>query len=186
MRVVLFFLIILPLTLVSCQQALNDQSMLASIDRELIEMAKKDQAARKNRSTMEMISVDKANSIRLKEIIAQYGWPDSMRFSKGAGEGAWLILQHATHDRVFQKESLKLMKETSRDKVNPGHLAYLEDQVSLFENGVQIYGTQGYCVGSKFILSPIKNEKNINIRRKNVNLPPIEAYIDLTSKKACN
>lgn len=186
MRAVVFYLIVVSLTMSSCKQMRGDKITLASIDRELIVMAKKDQRARKSHNIMEMQSVDKINSIRLKEIIDQYGWPDSRRFSKEASEAAWLILQHASHDLTFQKEGLELMKKTKGGGVDLGHVAYLEDRVSLFENDFQIYGTQGYCVGRKFVLSPINNEENINIMRRNANLPPLEVYIEMASQKVCN
>ncbi|MCF6225386.1 MAG: hypothetical protein L3J22_03650 [Xanthomonadales bacterium] len=183
---VTFLLMALLLVGSACSLAAEDKLELASIDRELIEMAKNDQDARKNHNLTDMLRVDKLNLIRLKEIIKQYGWPDSKRFSKDASAGAWLILQHASHDGVFQKEGLELMKQIKGGGVHPVHIAYLEDRVSLFENEVQIYGTQGYCVGSKFVLSPVKNEKDINLRRENAKLPPIEAYIEEASNKLCN
>lgn len=185
MRIV-FFLMTLSLAGSASSQTSSDQNTLTAIDSELIGMAKNDQVLRKNHNITEMLRVDKANSVRLQEIIKQYGWPDSGRFSKGASEGAWLILQHASHDRAFQREGLELMKQITEGGVHPGHIAYLEDRVTLFENDVQIYGTQGYCEGSIFVLSPVKNEKDINVRRRNAKLPPIEVYIEMASQKLCN
>ncbi len=186
MKKIVLFLITLSLVESICSHTLEGHNELASVDRELIAMAEKDQAARKDHNFTEVLRVDKANSNRLKEIIKQYGWPDSKRFSTGASQGAWLILQHASHDRALQREGLELMKHIKGEGVHPGHIAYLEDRVSLFENGVQVYGTQGHCEGSEFVLSPVKNEKDINFRRENAKLPPIKVYIEVASKKLCN
>lgn len=186
MRKILLFLMILSLAESACSQTPEGQNELVFIDRELIEMVKKDQAAREDHNLTEMLRVDRVNSIRLKEIIKQYGWPDSRRFSNGASQGAWLILQHASHDRAFQRQGLELMKQLKGEGVHSGHIAYLDDRVSLFENGAQVYGTQGHCEGSEFVLSPVENEKDINFRRGNAKLPPIETYIEVASKKLCN
>jgi hypothetical protein len=47
-------------------------------------------------------SIDLANTQRMKEIVEQMGWPTRSKVGGHASEMAWLLVQHADHDRAFQ------------------------------------------------------------------------------------
>src|ERR1017187_4167812 len=79
----------------------------------LLAMAKTDQDMRE-KSAKDMSlwdeSIDKKHTARLKSIIKEYGWPTITLVGERASRAAWLLVQHADHDRGFQKDCLKIMK----------------------------------------------------------------------------
>lgn len=49
---------------------------------------------------------DQLRTARLKEIIAEHGWPTITEVGLPATNAAWLIAQHSTHDPEFMAEVL--------------------------------------------------------------------------------
>ncbi len=122
-------------------------------------------------------SIDVENTQRMKEIIEQIGWPTRSKVGKYASESAWLLVQHADHDRAFQKMCLDLMKAQSAGEVSPANIAYLEDRVRVGEGRPQLYGTQFYAdeagnIGPR----PIEDPDHVDERRKAVGLQPLSEY----------
>jgi hypothetical protein len=90
-----------------------------------------------------MEDVHKKNASRLREIIAAHGWPDESLVGTDGAEAAWLIVQHAIGEPDFQRNVLKLLRESAESSRVPGwHAAYLEDRIALYENRPQRFGTQ--------------------------------------------
>ncbi len=134
---------------------------------DIINLAKQDQDIRrkylknKKRWTEELELVDNKNLIKIKEIIAKYGWPSNSLVGKKASHLFWLLVQHADHDVKFQKRCLNLMEENTPD------WAYLIDRILVNEGKSQIYGTQFFeNPNGKLIPRPIKNVKMLEKRRK--------------------
>ena len=85
--------------------------------KELLERAGRDQAARQSlppghdveqwRKIVE--PVDRANTARLKEIVAEHGWPGHRLVGEAAAHAAWLLAQHAPAD--FQEQCLPLLED---------------------------------------------------------------------------
>ncbi len=142
---------------------------------EIMKMSEVDQKMRK--SGQWDSSIDVENTQRMKEIVEQIGWPTRSKVGRHASESAWLLVQHADHDRAFQKMCLDLMKAQSAGEVSPANIAYLEDRVRVGEGRPQLYGTQFYAdeaghVGPK----PIEDPDNVDERRKAVGLQPLSEY----------
>ncbi|HJW49730.1 MAG TPA: DUF6624 domain-containing protein, partial [Candidatus Limnocylindria bacterium] len=102
---------------------------------EIVRMTDEDQLMRQKMQTMhtELISVDARNTQRLREIVAEIGWPTRTKVGEQAEHLAWLLAQHADRDVPFQRECLALMEAESADEVCPKHLAYLVDRIRLAE-----------------------------------------------------
>lgn len=58
-----------------------------------------------------MKAVHEKNNSRIKEIIAQYGWPGFSLVGKEGSEAAWLMVQHAVLDTDFMGECIPLLNE---------------------------------------------------------------------------
>jgi hypothetical protein len=58
----------------------------------------------------EMEAVHRRNAARLREIIAQFGWPDVDMVAIDGASAAWLVAQHAIGEPEFQRTALALMK----------------------------------------------------------------------------
>jgi hypothetical protein len=83
-----------------------------ALRKELLERAGRDQAVRESLRrghNMQQWSqivepVDRANTARLKEIVAEHGWPGYQLVGEAAAHAAWLLAQHAPPD--FQEQCL--------------------------------------------------------------------------------
>lgn len=120
--------------------------------------------------------VDSNNTVILKDLIKEIGWPRISQVSKKASKAAWLLVQHSP-DREFQRQCLELMKLLPNEEVERKNIAYLEDRVRISQGQKQIYGTQFRKneVG-KFELLPLEDPKNVNTLRKRAGMNTIEEY----------
>lgn len=90
-----------------------------------------------------MEEVHMRNGARLKEIIAEYGWPGRSLVGEDGMIAAWFIAQHAIGDPPFQRKALKLLKAAHRKgEVSAQAVAFLQDRICVFEGRPQVYGTQ--------------------------------------------
>lgn len=134
----------------------QEQIQYPEIAREMAEMVRVDQEMRAKleeifRTTgksqliyeetgIKMEDVDVPNTKRMKEIVAEIGWPTITKVGKVGAKNAWLLVQHADLDVEFQQECLDVMKEL--DDVDQWQIAYLTDRVLLGKGKEQLFGTQ--------------------------------------------
>jgi hypothetical protein len=142
---------------------------------ELLEMAAEDQAERTGQGTIE----DEPRVARLKEIIAEHGWPTYDLVGRKAADAAWLIAQHADLDPEFQRQALELLRAAvEADQASAGNLAYLEDRVAAGAGEPQPYGTQVACTPSgPQPGTPISDRSGLDERRAAAGLEPYEKYL---------
>lgn len=125
-----------------------------------------------------IIRQDSINEKRISEIIDEYGWPGISLVGKEANITVWLIIQHSTPEQQeyylpFLKESVKKGESRGRD------LAYLEDRILMSRGKPQKYGSQfmNDPKTGEFIFCEIEDPENVNKRRAEVGLEPIEEYM---------
>ena len=127
-----------------------------------------------------MITIeDGKNTAMLKALVAQHGWPTIARVGARASDAAWLIVQHADMDPVFQLQALRLMEPlVATGGVSKANYAYLYDRVMLKLAGTQRYGTQAICAGGKWAPQPIELGVEVDAKRAEVGLDePVATYI---------
>src|SRR5579862_2134209 len=61
-----------------------------------------------------MEAVQRRNARRLRQIIADHGWPDADLVGADGTLAAWFIAQHAIGEPDFQREVLTLVEEKVR------------------------------------------------------------------------
>lgn len=121
--------------------------------------------------------MDTRNTLRLKEIIAEHGWPGRSRVGDDGASAAWLLVQHADLDRAFQKECVALMEAAVQaGKARPADWAYLVDRVRVGEGKPQVYGTQFMQVGDQLSPQPIEDPEHVDERRAAVGLGSLANY----------
>ena len=125
------------------------------------------------------MKVDKENREWLKEQIAEHGWLGKSQVGTDGAAAAWLLVQHADMDREFQKECLELMVAAGPEEVAPRNVAYLTDRVLVAEGKPQRYGTQASMVDGKLKLQECEDPDNLDARRAEVGLGPIEEYLQV-------
>jgi hypothetical protein len=146
-----------------------------ALRKELLEMARQDQVERTGGGGID----DEPRIARLKEIIAEHGWPTYDMVGRKAADAAWLIAQHADLDPEFQREALELLEAAvATEQASPGNLAYLTDRVAAGAGEPQSYGTQVACTpkGPK-PGTPIADRSGLEERRAAAGLEPYEKYL---------
>jgi len=126
------------------------------------------------------------HAARLAEIIAELGWPGASLVGKDGANAAWLIVQHADHDVIFQRRCLHLMEPlVNTGDVSKTDFAYLTDRVLVNEGRRQIYGTQTERgPDGRYRPMPVDDENNLDRRRKSVGLGSERKYLRSLQKLA--
>ncbi|HEY6562853.1 MAG TPA: DUF6624 domain-containing protein, partial [Pirellulaceae bacterium] len=129
-------------------------------------------------------NVDLRNTEFMKATLKEFGWPGISLVGREASAAAWLLVQHADHDPEFQAEALELLTEAYGEGEATGQqVAYLTDRVRLKQGKKQVYGTQFVGHGADARPAPIEDELHVDIRRKEVGLPPLAEYARLFRPK---
>lgn len=121
---------------------------------------------------MPFSAVDRRNTADLKELLKIYPWFTISEFGTEASMNAWLLVQHADHDRAFQQHVLTILEPLAAGgETNPRNFAYLYDRVAtsfqnLTERKLQRYGTQGQCTGpGAWEPFPVEDPQKLDERR---------------------
>lgn len=123
-----------------------------------------------------MEEVHTRNAARLKEIIAEYGWPGTRLVGEDGMIAAWFIAQHAIGDPPFQRKALKLLKAAHRKgEVSAQAVAFLQDRICVFEGRPQVYGTQ-FEPDEQGVYRPCQmiDPERANERRKAIGMEALE------------
>lgn len=153
---------------------------------ELMRMMTEDQAMRDaavlNHDAWD-VAVDERNTARLKEIVAEIGWPTVSKVGSEASHAAWLLVQHADKTVAFQQEALRLMGELPDGEVRKQEIAYLTDRVLVNEGKAQHFGTQ-FMRGDDGAMCPrpIEDEPALEDRRKVFELDTFEENMQRVQK----
>jgi hypothetical protein len=114
-----------------------------------------------------MEAVHRKNAARLREIIAEHGWPDADLVGPEGTAAAYIIAQHSIGEPEFQRAVLALVK----DKV---HQAFLSDRIAMYEGRPQRYGTQALpSPDGKHQRWTIEDPEHVNERRAAIGMDPI-------------
>ncbi|MBD1395381.1 DUF6624 domain-containing protein [Mucilaginibacter glaciei] len=120
----------------------------------------------------------------LSHIFNQYGYPGYDLVGKKGSNNFWLMVQHCDKWPEFQQKILAAMKiEMIKENADSKNFAYLTDRVNLNTGKKQVYGTQ-LTYNTKICQAlprPLTDSLNVNARRKEVGLPPIENYLNQMS-----
>lgn len=128
-------------------------------------------------AVQECRTVDARNARFLKSVIAEHGWPGHDLVGEQAAHAAWLLVQHADHDRAFQERCLGLLRaavEAGQAKVSD--LAYLDDRVRVAQRRPQLYGTQYRIQDGVLGPEPIEDPVHLDERRAEAGLGPHAGY----------
>jgi hypothetical protein len=157
---------------------------------ELLAMRERDQGARNacpTGSTDEQMKcylkigeeIDKPNTQRLNEIVRTHGVPDAKLVGADGVEAYYLILQHS-NDQTLKQKSLKGMKKAYEEKVlSAADYANFTDRLRVNLGKLQVYGANFDFKNGKLVMSPTKDVKNLDKRRKAIGLPPIAEYMKM-------
>lgn len=126
------------------------------------------------RTWMEMDSI---NTALIIGIIDQYGYPGRSLVGDGQASAAWLVIQHAPLE--VQLEYLPVITEAAdKGELRKADWALLIDRIRMRQGQAQLYGSQVIRdeETGQFKFHEIEDEANVNKRRAEVGLGPLEDY----------
>jgi len=153
-----------------------------SLRQELLRLSEADQRVRTDAlhatNFHGILEVDARHLQRMKEIVAQHGWPGKSLVGEDGSHAAWLLVQHATQDPEFMNECRGLMERAmKRGEASPKDYAYLVDRVRLQRGKGQLYGTQWIQDSrGRLILQPLKDPEEVDERRREMGMEPLAEY----------
>ena len=118
------------------------------------------------------------NEKKVRDILDNSGWPDKELIGEQGNRTICNVIQHAEND--IRIKYLPMMKKAVLDKkLNPQLLVRAEDRIATETGGLQIYGGQMkfYPKTKTFNVWPVLDPKNIDKRRAEVGLGPIQEYL---------
>lgn len=126
-------------------------------------------------------SIYRSNQGRIAKILYERGFPGYDLVGQVGSQLFWVVAQHADFDPQFQQEVLDSMWiHVQKGNASSRNYAFLTDRVSINTGKKQVYGTQldyTFFTGHAKPL-PTIDPANINVRRAEVGLEPIEAYLE--------
>lgn len=114
----------------------------------------------------------------LTQIVDTYGWPTENRFGEKAVLAAFLVVQHAP--LPVQEKYLPLLQAAAEHgEIPKAQLAFLTDRIRLYRNEPQLYGTQlrPDAETGRLELYPLGDAVNVDVRRAEMGLEPLRAYL---------
>lgn len=122
--------------------------------------------------------IDSVNLIKIKGILAKYGWLGSDVIGGTGNLTFFLVIQHA--DLTTQQKYLPMMREAVKNgKASAQNLALLEDRVALGEGRKQTYGTQigRDKINNTYYVLPLEDPDNVDNRRSKIGLQSMTEYL---------
>jgi len=123
-----------------------------------------------------MEAVHVRNAARLRELIAQHGWPAEDVAGEDGAKAAWFIVQHAVGEPDFQRRILALLREcAAAGRIPAWQAAYLEDRIAMQEGRPQRFGTQWMDSPEDGRIRPwqLADPEHVNELRASVGLEPL-------------
>ena len=123
---------------------------------------------------------DSINQVKLTGILDKYGWLGPDVVGELGNSTFFAVIQHS--DLAVQEKYLPFMREAVKNgNARADQLALLIDRVALRQGRKQIYGSQfGQDPETKMVyVSPLEDPDNVDVRRAEVGLPPLQEYIDM-------
>jgi hypothetical protein len=121
---------------------------------------------------------DSINLIKIDSIISKYGWLGVDKIGEKGNAALFLVIQHS--DLKTQEKYLPMMKDAvKKGNANGSDLALLIDRIEMFNGRPQVYGSQIQYIDGKYTIYKIIDEKNVNKRRSEVGLQPLEEYVKI-------
>lgn len=126
---------------------------------------------------------DSLNLIEIKAILDNRGWLGANIIGDQGNQTLFLVIQHA--DKLTRQKYLPMIREAVKvGKANPADLALMEDRAAMENGKKQIYGSQLMSdTNGKLFVIPVEDPDNLDKRRKEVGLPPMQEYLNYWSLK---
>jgi hypothetical protein len=154
-----------------------------SLEKALLDMETRDQAVRAELTAAgeldlqyhpRLSEIHRANSSRLRQMIAVFGWPGRKLVGDQGAKAAWRIALHSFGEPAFMRQCRDLIDVASQhDDAPRWQFAIIDDRVRVYEGKPQRYGTQLRQGPNGLEPHPLENESRVNSMRMQAGLPPL-------------
>ena len=123
------------------------------------------------------MKMDSLNAAKIIQIIDEHGYPGRTIVGDGQASTAWLVIQHAPLET--QVKYLPLITEAAeKGELRKADWALLVDRIRMRQGKPQLYGSQVIRdeETGQWKFHDIEDEANVNARRAEVGLGPLEDY----------
>jgi hypothetical protein len=163
---------------------------------ELLAMAQRDQAIRHEKIEngverpakdldRRMAMIDSANTARVQEIVARYGWPGFDLVGPDGADAAFLIVQHAA-TQAHRAMRPHIAAAFDAGELKGSDYALYVDRALVEEGKLQRYGTRAKPFsdwkGREPVLFPIEDPTNVDKRRAELGMEPLARYVEMLKK----
>jgi hypothetical protein len=119
--------------------------------------------------------IDNTSSLHLIDsIYKKHGWLSKSEVGPNASMAQFLVIQHANLESQVKRED-RVKNAVQNCLIEPQVYALLLDRISVRKGEKQLYGTQ--ITQDSLTYLPVEDEKNLNQRRLDFGLLPIETYL---------
>jgi len=199
----IYGILLIGFLIIGCKEKISDKNIVEQkvefnqeLASELKKMAKVDQiAAYIPQGDYKKLSKEEWNSFkdsvftthqkRLQQIFDHNGFVGVDLAGEEGSSNFWLMVQHSDHNPDFQKEVLEKMKiDVDKGNADSRNYGLLVDRVKLNTGQAQVYGTQvDYNMEiCQAFPKNLADSINVNQRRKEIGLEPIEEYLNEMTK----
>jgi hypothetical protein len=154
-----------------------------SLEKALLDMEARDQAVRSELTAAGSLNdayhprleeAHRANSSRLRQIIAVFGWPGVALVGEKGAKAAWRIALHSYGEPDFMRQCRDAIRIASEvGDVPRWQFAIIDDRIRVYEGRAQHYGTQLRAGPSGLEPHPIENVERVDTMRLQAGLPPL-------------
>jgi len=117
------------------------------------------------------------NTAALCAILKQYGWPTRDLAGENGARDAFFLLRNNANAQ-FQRDLLPVMIALGKaGEISKAAFATYIDRLRINAGLKQIFGTQATIQNGFLVLFPIVDEKHVDARRKQYELPPLQSHL---------
>ena len=116
--------------------------------------------------------LNRANSSRLRQIIAVFGWPGLTLVGAEGARASWRVAMHSYAEPAFMRQCRDLIDRATQGEDAPRwQFAMIDDRIRVLEGQPQRYGTQLRHGPAGIEPHPIENDSRVNSMRMQAGLP---------------
>src|SRR6266850_850133 len=153
---------------------------------ELLKLAEKDQTrlrntideTEKSEDLLKRMRVNREkNTASLCTIVKEYGWPTTALVGKDGVAAAFLLLKNSSSFALQADLFPVIVAAVKKGDIPRSSFAAYFDRLRTGAGLKQLFGTQVTISGGFLVLYPIEQEKYVDARRKQYDLPPLAEYL---------
>jgi len=113
---------------------------------------------------------------QIDSLLARHGYPGKSLVGEYQKEVVFFVIQHSPNEKYLPL----LTAAADKGEFRKSSLALFVDRIRVARGEKQLYGSQlGPMVNGRYTLDPVEDENNVNKRRAEVGLEPLEEYLKL-------